>query len=152
MKRLLLTAHAPSDNTRLLLDSARRAVAEFGSGLKLVEKSPLEVEAEDLLEADGLLLGSLENIGALAGLTKDMFDRCYDDWLDKKPGLPVAVWIRAGLDGTASKRQIEAIISAQKWRLIDQPLILKGPWQAEFAKATAELAGALAAGMEADIF
>lgn len=152
MKRLLLTAHAPSENTRLLLDRARRAVTDFGSGLELIEKPPLEVAAEDLLEADGLLLGSLENIGALAGLTKDMFDRCYDDWLDKKPGLPTAIWIRAGLDGTASKRQIEAIITAQKWRLIAPPLILKGPWQPDFANATAELAGALAAGMEADIF
>ena len=152
MKRLLLTAHAPSDNTRLLLDRARQAVQEFGSGLELVEKPPREVAADDLLRADGILLGSLENIGALAGLTKDMFDRCYHDWLDKKPGMPVAVWIRAGLDGTASKRQIEAIITAQKWRLIAPPLILKGPWQPHFEKATAELAGSLAAGMEADIF
>ena len=152
MQHLLLTAHTPSENTRRLLASARAAVAEFGPNLKVTEKPPLEVKAADLLAADGVLLGSLENIGALAGLTKDMFDRCYDDWLDKKPGLPVAVWIRAGLDGTASTRQIKAIISAQKWRLIDDPLVLHGPWQEAFETATAELAGALAAGMQARIF
>ena len=36
-----------------------------------------EAQAADLLEADGYLFGTPENLAAIAGLMKDFFDRTY---------------------------------------------------------------------------
>ena len=43
--------------------------------------SPFDVTVPDLFAADAVLIGTTENIGYMAGATKDMFDRCYNDWL-----------------------------------------------------------------------
>ena len=55
-------------------------------------------------------------------LDKDLFDRCYNEWLGTTDGLPTAVYIRAGLDGTATSRAISQIAGGLSWRLIRPPL------------------------------
>ena len=39
----------------------------------------------------------------MSGLTKDFFDRCYDELKDKTEGLPIIYYVRAGLDGKVAK-------------------------------------------------
>lgn len=151
MKKILLIAHAPSPNTVTLRDAAANLIQDQ-SDVDLTVASPFACGAEDALKADGIIIGTIENIGAMAGATKDFFDRSYNQLLEVTEGKPVAVYIRAGLDGTATKRQIEAIITGLKWRSIQSPLILKGKWQKKFANDAAELALALAAGVEMGIY
>tara|TARA_B100000085_G_C18502951_1_gene496284 strand:+ start:545 stop:844 length:300 start_codon:yes stop_codon:yes gene_type:complete len=99
-----------------------------------------------------VLIGTTENIGYMAGATKDMFDRCYNDWLDRSEAKPVGVYIRAGLDGTATRRALESIIGAQRWRLVAAPLILHGDWSDGYPAEVEELAMGMAAGIDAGIF
>ena len=107
-KHLLIIAHTPSVNTRVLADAALRgASTDEAAKVKPQTMSPFDVVADDLLAADGLILGTTENIGYMAGATKDMFDRCYNTWLDKTEAMPVGLYIRAGLDGTATRRALE---------------------------------------------
>ena len=68
----------------------------------------------------------------MAGATKDMFDRCYNDWLDTTAALPVGIYIRAGLDGTATRRALNGICAGLKWRLVADPLVLCGAWDGGF--------------------
>jgi len=152
MKPLIIISHTPSPNTITLADAARRGAKDYAEGRDIYFKTPLEVQVDDLTNASGLILGTTENIGAMAGLTKDMFDRCYNDWLGTLDGLPVGIYIRAGLDGTATNRQLQAIASALKWRLIQDPVILQGAWQASYVNDVYELAGSLAAGLDAGIY
>lgn len=114
--------------------------------------SPFDVQVEELEKADGVMIGTTENIGYMAGATKDMFDRCYNDWLDQKQGMPVAFYIRAGLDGTATKNALTAISNAQKWRMIAEPLILHGEWQDSYQEEVRTLAIGFAMGLEDGIF
>ena len=133
-KSLLIIAHAPSPNTAALAEAARRGAAHEDAGSLAVRlASPFDITAEDLFLADGVLIGTTENIGYMAGATKDMFDRCYNDWLERSEGKPVGIYIRAGLDGTATRRALESIIGAQKWRLVAAPLILHGDWSDQHA-------------------
>ena len=81
-----------------------------------------------------------------------MFDRCYNDWLEQKEGLPVGIYIRAGLDGTATRRALEGIAGAQRWRLVAPPLILHGAWLEDYPAQVEELAMGMAAGLDAGIF
>ena len=151
--KLLLIAQTPSKNTTELGDAAYSALCTYASSsAEIIQKSPIDVTANDLDNCDGLLIGTIENIGALAGLTKDMFDRCYNDWLGHYDGLPVGVYIRAGLDGTATKRTLISYANAQSWRLIREPIILHGTYNQQMCDTVSDLAGALAAGVEAGIY
>ena len=152
-KSLLIIAHAPSANTAALARAALRGATHPDAGqvtAKLV--SPFKVTTVDLSAHDGIIIGTMENIGYMAGATKDLFDRCYDDWMDHHEGLPVGLYIRAGRDGTATRRALESIIGALRWRLVAAPLILQGDWQSRYCDDVAELSMGMAAGMDAGIF
>ena len=152
-KSLLIICHAPSPNTRALAEAALAGARDPDAGaLSARLLSPFDVSASDLLEADAVLIGTTENIGYMAGATKDMFDRCYNDWLGASEAKPVAVYIRAGLDGTATRRALESIIGAQRWRLVAPPLILHGDWSPAYTGEVRDLAMGMAAGLDAGIF
>ena len=118
----------------------------------VAHKPSLEVVSQDVLECDGLLLSTTENIGYMAGLTKDVFDRCYNEWLGATDGLPAAFYVRAGIDGTATGNALSQIASGLNWRLTRPPLILKGDYEKQFEYDVAELSGAFALGIEAGLF
>ena len=152
-KSLLIIAHAPSANTAALAHAALRGATHPDAGQITAQlASPFEVTADDLSTHDGIIIGTMENIGYMAGATKDLFDRCYDDWMDRHQGLPVGLYIRAGRDGTATRRALETIIGALRWRLVAEPLILHGDWQDSYCDDVAELSMGMAAGMDAGIF
>jgi len=152
-KSLLIIAHAPSPNTVALAEAARRGASHTDAGdVSARLLSPFDVTTDDLMASDGMLLGTTENIGYMAGATKDMFDRCYNDWLGQTEGLAVGIYIRAGLDGTATKRALEGIVGAQRWRFVAAPLILHGDWSQAFPGEVEELALGMAAGLDAGIF
>jgi len=153
MARLLVVCHCPSANTALLRDAAVSAVEKMNlDELEVRVKSPPESNAEDIDWCDGILLGTTENFGYMAGLTKDFFERIYYPCLESSQGLPVALYIRAGEDGRGTKSSIGKITTGLRWKYIDDPLILRGRYRPEFAEQVAELAMTIAAGLEAQIF
>ena len=152
MKTLLIVAHCPSDNTKRLvhaMDSAIQTAIQslLIEGVTVVVKSPLQATAADVLQADAILIGTTENFGYMAGLTKDFFERIFYPVLDLKQGLPVACYIRAGLDGTGTQCAIESIITGLRWRWVQQPLVLKGEWKDGFETQVNELVLTVAAGL-----
>ena len=152
IKTLLIVAHAPSPNTKKLAEAAHKGADHPDLEVKVILKSPQDTQPEDVLAADALLLGTTENLAYMAGLTKDFFDRCYYPVLEKKQGLPFAVYIRAGHDGTGTKLALKTITTGLRWEWIQEALILQGEWQEDFANQVEELAMTLAAGVEAGIY
>ncbi|WP_367110556.1 flavodoxin family protein [uncultured Psychrobacter sp.] len=151
-KTLLIVAHTPSPNTKKLAQAAYNGANHPDIDISVILKSPQDTQPEDVLIADALLLGTTENLAYMAGLTKDFFDRCYYPVLEKKQGMPFALYIRAGQDGTGTKRAMQTIITGLRWNQIQDTLILKGEWQDEFIWQVEELAMTLAAGVEAGIY
>ncbi|MES3677828.1 flavodoxin family protein [Halomonas elongata] len=152
MKRLLIVAHAPSDNTRRLRDAADRGARHPDvEGVEVITRPPLEAGPEDILACDAILLGTTENLGYMSGALKDFFDRSYYPVLEKQQGLPCALYIRAGRDGTGTRRAVESIVTGLGWRWVQEPLTLRGEWQDDFEAQVEELALTLAAGLEAGI-
>ncbi|MBW5802075.1 flavodoxin family protein [Halomonas elongata] len=152
MKRLLIVAHAPSDNTRRLRDAADRGARHPDvEGVEVITRPPLEAGPEDILACDAILLGTTENLGYMSGALKDFFDRSYYPVLEKQQGLPCALYIRAGRDGTGTRRAVESIVTGLGWRWVQEPLTLRGEWQDDFEARVEELALTLAAGLEAGI-
>ena len=111
MKTLLCIIHSPSNNTSLIEQKVSEKLKSETSNLNIIIKNPFFANTEDILKADGLLIGTTENLASMAGATKDFFDRNYYNVIEKKEGMPVAVWIRAGHDGTGTTIQMKSIIT-----------------------------------------
>lgn len=153
MPNLLINVHCPSENTRALRDALVRGARHpdiESINLRVVE--PLKANSDDVQWADGIILGTTENFGYMSGAMKDFFDRVYYPCLDHTQGMPCAIAIRAGLDGTGTKIAMEKIISGLKWNAIQAPLISKGAFKEEFLQDWETLAMTMAAGLEAGIY
>ena len=151
-KQLLIVAHAPSPNTRKLAEAALRGARH--PDIEQVETRwvpPLEAQPQDVLQADAIILGTTENLGYMSGALKDFFDRCYYPVLEEKQGLPCALYIRAGMDGTGTRRAVETIVTGLRWNWVQDPQVLKGEWQDDFEAEVEELGMYLAAGLDAGI-
>ena len=151
-KTLLIVAHVPSPNTEKLAQAAYDGANHPDIDINVILKAPQDTQPEDVLAADALLLGTTENLAYMAGLTKDFFDRCYYQVLEKKQGMPFALYIRAGHDGTGTKLAMQTITTGLRWSWSQEALILQGDWQQEFIEQVKELAMTLAAGLEAGIY
>ena len=152
MKTLLCIIHSPSNNTSLIEQKVSEKLKSETSNLNIIIKNPFFANTEDILKADGLLIGTTENLASMAGATKDFFDRNYYNVIEKKEGMPVAVWIRAGHDGTGTTIQMKSIIKGLKWRLVQEILICKGPWQKNFIDQCINLSLGFAIGLESNIY
>lgn len=149
MKKLLIVSHTPSDNTQLLTDWVS---AGAGAGSVDLEGSqPLKTGPQQVLKADGLILGTTENFGYMSGAMKDFFDRIYYPCLDETRGLPYALFIRAGQDGQGAKTSIERIVTGLGWRAVQEPLICKGEIT-QFREPCTQLGELMALGLAEDIF
>ena len=152
-KTLLIVGHAPSPNTQRLRDAVRAGAKSLGSkDISVRVQSPFETIADDILNADAVVLGTTENLGSMAGAMKDFFDRCYYGVLEEKQGMPFALYIRAGMDGTVTQRGVDTIITGLRWRAVNEPLIMKGDWDEGFVEQCHELGMLMAAGLEAGVF
>ncbi|HRK96459.1 MAG TPA: flavodoxin family protein [Rhodospirillales bacterium] len=152
-RTLLIVAHAPSPNTEQMRDAvAAGATSPDVEGVEVVALSPFATGPEHVLAAQAIVLGTTENLGYMSGALKDFFDRCYYPCLEKTQGLPYALYVRAGHDGTGTRRGVETIVTGLRWRRIQEPLICRGPWQGEFLDQCRDLGLLMAAGLEAGVF
>ena len=151
-KRLLVVAHAPSPNTQRLRDAVLEGARSAGEDIETVWIAPLEAGPDDVLAAQAIILGTTENLGYMSGALKDFFDRTYYPILEKTQGLPYCLYIRAGHDGTGTRRGVETIVTGLRWRAVQEPLVLRGDWQEEFVQPCEEMGMAMAAGLEAGVF
>ena len=153
MKRLLIVAHSPSINTRALSEAVQRgAEHEDIESVTCIVKTPFDAGPTDILDCDGIVLGTTENLGTMSGALKDFFDRSYYGVLEEKQGLPCALYIRAGHDGTGTRRAVESIVTGLRWRWVQDPLIFRGKWQEAFISQAEELGMTLAAGLDNGLF
>src|SRR5262245_49827900 len=152
-KHLLIVAHIPSDNTRRLRDAVVRGASNPEiSGVELRTLTPFETKPDDVLWADAIILGTTENLGYMSGALKDFFDRIYYPCLELTQGKPYAAYIRAGHDGTGTRRGIETIVTGLRWRAARDALICRGAWQESFVDQCEELGALMAAGLETGVF
>ncbi|NRA61287.1 MAG: flavodoxin family protein [Psychrobium sp.] len=152
MKTLLLVTHAPSPNTKRLVDSMRLAVKELSlNELNFDVKSCFDTTPEHVNHCDAIILFTPENLGYMSGAMKDFFDRIYYPCLEEKQGLPLALIVRAGHDGTGTVKSITTICTGLKWQWVQPPLVCKGDWQEAFIPQCTELISTVAVSLDCGI-
>jgi len=157
--KLLVIWHSRTGGSRALAEAAAEG---GGAAARLV---PAErAEPADLLAAQGYLFVGPENLAALSGAMKEMFDRCYYPCLGRLEGRPYATIICAGSDGENAQRQLDRIATGWRLRRVADPLIVNTDAQtpeAILASKTIpedrlaearDLGAALAEGLAAGIF
>ncbi len=122
-KTLLLVFHSMTGGTEQMTHALAQGVAAE-SGIRVRMQHALQTMPEDVLAADGYVFATPENLGAISGLMKDFFDRCYYPALEKINGRPYASLICAGSDGQNAARQIERIATGWRLRSIAEPLVV----------------------------
>ncbi len=151
-KNLLIVCHNPSVNTQTLSDALARGAADPDLDIDLLRLPPLQADASHVLKADGIVLGTTENFGYMSGALKDFFDRVYYPCIEHTEGLPYALMVRAGLDGTGTISAVQRIVSGLRWNPVQEPLLCKGEFQESFITQCEELGLLMAAGLDAGVF
>jgi multimeric flavodoxin WrbA len=114
MKKLLIVFHSMTGGTLQMAQAAAKgAQSELDVAVNLIHAG--EAGPSELLEADGYIFATPENLAMMSGIMKDFFDRTYYPALDRIVGRPYATLICAGSDGENAARQIQKI--ATGWRL-----------------------------------
>lgn len=153
MKQLLIVAHAPSPNTTLMAEQVLQGALDAQlENTKVNWIPPLQATAGDVLNCDGIILGTTENLGYMSGALKDFFDRIYYPCLEQKQGLPFSYYIRAGHDGTGTHRAIQSICKGLKWKQVQPEVICKGEWNTEFLSKCNNLGESVACGLDFGIY
>ncbi len=119
---------------------AAGAAAEMSVTTRLLHASA--AQAADVIEAEGYVFATPENLAAISGLMKDFFDRCYYPALDRINGRPYATLICAGSDGQNAARQIDRIATGWRLRSVAEALIVCTHAQAPEAILSAKTIGA----------
>ena len=153
MITLLVVYHSQSGNTKKMAEAVAKGAGEI-EGVRVLLKKARETDAQDLLECDGLILGSPEYFGYMAGAVKDLFDRTYET-LRGKPRIfrkPYAVFISAGNDGQGALMHMERICVGYQFKKVHPPIVARGPINPEILTQCRELGKTVAAGCEAGIY
>ena len=123
MKKLLVVFHTMTGGTRQMAQAAAEGAAsepEIQVNLLHAEKAG----ATEVLEADGYVFATPENLAMISGLMKDFFDRTYYAALGQIVGRPYGTLICAGSDGENAARQITRIATGWRLKPIASPLII----------------------------
>lgn len=153
MKQLLVVSNSPASSALEIQQAVAKGAQDPQiSGVRVIVKEPLSANVEDVMSADGLLLGTTENFGTMSGLIKDFLERIYYPVLEQKQGMPYALFIKAGEDGQGAVTSLQRIITGLRWTEIHPPIVCTGKLNDAFLEQSYELGMTMAAGLEAEIY
>ena len=157
MARVLIVHHTPSATVRALADAVVAGAHDDAiAGVEVVVRAALEARADDVLAADGYLLGTPANFGYMSGALKHFFDTIFleaggaladDGSAGATDGgrKPFGLWVHGRYDTTGAVRSVESIVQALGWRQSAEVLAVVGDVGAAEREAAYELGGTLAA-------
>ena len=155
MKTLLIVYHTGGVKTARMAEAvergARAAAAESG-GLHVIVKRCADAGAEDVLAADGLLLGTPENFGYMSGMMKDFLERVFYACEGKVNGRPWALFVGAGQDGSGAVTSVERIVAGLRLEKRSEPVIGLKELSPEILAKCEELGAGFAAGLALGVF
>lgn len=151
MARLLIVHHTPSPALHTLFEAVRSGATDPQiTGVEVVARPALVATAVDVLEADGVVLGTPANLGYVSGALKHFFDTIYYPCLEATVGLPYGVYVHGNDDTAGALRAVEKITTGLRWTAAQAPVSVIGAPTSHDRDACWELGAALAAGLMSD--
>ncbi|NYG60682.1 multimeric flavodoxin WrbA [Nocardioides daedukensis] len=163
MSTLLVVHHSPTRSMQALTEAVIAGAGDESiEGVEVVERAALEATADDVLAADGYLLGTPANFGYMSGALKHFFDSTFlqvggaldpsgsaSDAADDSAGAttkrPYGLWVHGRYDTTGAVRSVQSIVGALGWRQGYDVLEVLGDVEDSHTSAAYELGGTIAA-------
>jgi NAD(P)H-dependent FMN reductase len=158
MARLLVVHHSPTPTVRALTDAVVAGAHDDEiDGVEVVVREALEAGADDVLGADGYLLGTTANFGYMSGALKHFFDTIFlqaggalaDDGSAASAGgtgkRPYGLWVHGRYDVTGAVRSVQSIVGALPWVQSAEVLEVVGDVEDRHRESAYELGATLAA-------
>jgi NAD(P)H-dependent FMN reductase len=162
MPSLLVVHHSPTRSMQRLTEAVVAGAQDDAiEGVAVVVRPALEAAAEDVLAADGYLLGTPANFGYMSGALKHFFDSTFlavggslsDDGSAGSPGSPAGatsgrpfgLFLHGRYDLTGAARSVLSIVGALQWRQSAPVLEAMGTVTDEHVDAAYDLGGTVAA-------
>src|SRR5262245_58696381 len=129
MHQLLVVHHSPTASMRGLTESVLAGTHdEQVEGVVVTVRPALEAPADDVLAADGYLLGTPANFGYMSGALKHFFDSTFlqvggslsstgaaEDSAGRTTGRPFGLYVHGRYDTTGAVRSVLSIVGALGW-------------------------------------
>ena len=157
MARLLVVHHSPTRSVGALTDAVLAGAGDEAiTGVEVVVRPALEATAEDVLAADGYVLGTPANFGYMSGALKHFFDTIFlqaggalsDDGsaaAGEGGRKPYGLYVHGRYDTTGAVRSVQSIVGALPWRQAAPVLEVLGDVGEADRETAYELGGTLAA-------
>jgi multimeric flavodoxin WrbA len=149
---LLVYGGSRGGRTEKLVDAVAGGVRALGADVELRLRPALEGTADDLLWAHGVLLGTPEHFGYMSGALKHFFDRTFYAVEGRTEGLPYALFVTGGTDGTGAVASVGRIVTGYRWKQVAEPVLVRGDATAADLERCRELGATLAAGVAAGLY
>jgi multimeric flavodoxin WrbA len=152
-KHLLIVYHSQSGSTRRMAEAVIRGAGHADiSGVEVRVCDALAATADDLKWSDGFILGTPENFGYMSGALKVFLDRIYYDCLDQVDGIPYALFVCAGNDGSGAVTSVDRILKGLSVRQVQDPVLIAGEFDETKLVDCEALGMTMAAGLECGLF
>lgn len=157
MARLLIVHHSPTPSVQALTDAVIAGAGDDAiEGVEVVVRTALAATAQDVLAADGYLLGTPANFGYMSGALKHFFDTIFleaggaladDGSAGSVTGgrKPYGLWVHGRYDTTGAVRSVQSIVQALGWQQSASVLEILGDVGDEQRASAYELGGTIAA-------
>jgi len=164
MPRLLVVHHSPTRSLQGLTEAVVAGAHDPElDGVEVVVRPALEATADDVLDADGYVLGTSANFGYMSGALKHFFDSTFlqiGGALDEKGGAastgstnnvgatakrPYGLYVHGRYDLTGAIRSVQSIVGALGWKQGYDVLGVLGPVEEQHTEAAYELGATIAA-------
>jgi multimeric flavodoxin WrbA len=145
MPTLLVVQHTPSPAVQAMLEAVLRGARHPEAGtVSVVVRAALSASAADVLEADGLILGTPANIGYMSGALKHFFDQVYYPCLEVSAGRPYGVYVHGNDDTSGALAAVHRIAGGLRWRRVAADVEVVGAPDRAALQACTELGALLA--------
>ena len=146
MPRLLIVHHSPTPAVQSVTDAVvAGATDEAIVGVDVVVRPALEATIDDVLAADGYVLGTTANFGYMSGALKHFFDTVYDHVREETAKRPFGLYVHGRSDTFGAERSVLSITTGLGWEQATDVLAFLGEPSDNHLERAAELGGTLAA-------
>ena len=153
LKHLLIIYHSQSGKTASMAHAVRRgAMHPEIESVEVRMRLAADAGPGDLFWCDAVIFATPENFGYMAGAMKDFFDRTFYPCQGRLQGMPYAVVVGAGNDGTGALDALRRIVRGFPLKETQEPIVCSGPLDEHVLSRCETLGATIAAGLEIGMF